>query len=150
MHEDIEGGQIYDRPPLPCCLAKSAVKAWGEWKLARSLPCSAALALTGSETTTLRTPWGMWSPVPEVSKGILYPHCTMHMTQRSAPIPDQAPENFDSLPAIFSGDCSEARTSNGGTSGAFMHRRRPNVRNVPALLLHGLFPYGRIARRNCL
>ena len=31
------------------------------------------------------------------------------------------PENFDSLPAIFSGDLSEARTSNGGTSGAYMH-----------------------------
>ena len=45
----------------------------------------------------------------------------MRMTQGSAPISDQAPENFDSLPAIFSGDWSEARTSNGGTSGAFMY-----------------------------
>ena len=44
----------------------------------------------------------------------------MRMTQGSAPISDQAPENFDSLPAIFSGDWSEARTCNGGTSGAFM------------------------------
>ena len=44
----------------------------------------------------------------------------MRMTQGSAPISDQAPENFDSLPAIFSGDWSEARTVNGGTSGAFM------------------------------
>ena len=42
----------------------------------------------------------------------------MRMTQGSAPISDQAPENFDSLPAIFSGDWSEARTVNGGTSGA--------------------------------
>ena len=39
----------------------------------------------------------MWSPVPEVSgggsvtKGILYPHCTMRMTQGSAPISDQPP-----------------------------------------------------------
>ena len=45
----------------------------------------------------------------------------MRMTQGSAPISDQALENFDSLPAIFSGDWSEARTSNGGTSGAFMN-----------------------------
>ena len=30
---------------------------------------SAALALTDSETTTLRTSWGMWSPVPEMSVG---------------------------------------------------------------------------------
>ena len=44
----------------------------------------------------------------------------MRITQGSAPISDQAPENFDSLPAIFSGDWSEVRTSNGGTSGAFM------------------------------
>ena len=43
----------------------------------------------------------------------------MRMTQGSAPISDHR-ENFDSLPAIFSGDWSEARTSNGGTSGAFM------------------------------
>ena len=39
----------------------------------------------------------------------------MRMTQGSAHISDQAPENFDSLPAILLGDWSEARTSNGGT-----------------------------------
>ena len=41
MHEDIEGGYIYERPPLPCCLGDKeqvAVKAWGEWSwLDRSL-----------------------------------------------------------------------------------------------------------------
>ena len=44
----------------------------------------------------------------------------MRMTQGSAPISDHR-ENFDSLPVILLGDWSEARTSNGGTSGAFMH-----------------------------
>ena len=34
----------------------------------------------------------------------------MHMTQGSAPISDQAPENFDSLPVILSGDWSEAQS----------------------------------------
>ena len=66
-----------------------------------------------------------------VTKGILYPHCMMRMTQRSVPISDQAPENFVSLLAIFSGDWSEARTSNGGTSGAFMQG------DVPTLSLFG-------------
>ena len=37
----------------------------------------------------------------------------MRITQGSAPISDQAPENFDSLPAIFSGDWSEALWSMG-------------------------------------
>ena len=63
----------------------------------------------------------------------------MHMTQGSAPISDHR-ENFDSLPAIFSGDWSEARTSNGGTSGAFMQDGVSSLMVTVVLLGNGLIP----------
>ena len=52
-------------PLLPWWQGKSGCKILGWVELARSLPCSTALAPTGSETTTLGTPWGMWSPVSD-------------------------------------------------------------------------------------
>ena len=71
------------------------------------------------------------------------------MTQESAPISDQAPpppppDNFDSILAIFSGDWSEVHTSNGGTSGAYMHagvrtsRTSRPFRSMPFSLFGGL------------
>ena len=158
MHEDIEGGQIYDRPPLPCCLAdkeQTAVKARvsGAGSIAPLFRSSCTDwfgddHLKDPKGYVVSCPWSLSGG--SVTKGILYPHCTMRMTQGSAPISDQAPENFDSLPAIFSGDWTEVCTVNGGTSGAFMHAGVRTSGTFRPFLLHGLFPYGRTARRKGL
>ena len=99
----------------------------------------------------------MWSLVPEAQwrqhhKGDLVPPLyDAHNPKVCTYLGPSPPENFDSLPAIFSGDWTEVRTVNGGTSGAFMHAGvRTSETFRPFFLLHGLFPYGRIARRKGL
>ena len=102
MHEDIEGGQIVwsaSTPLLPCEQGTIGCKSPGEWSwLDRSLvpqPCTDWL-----RDDHFRDPLGYVVSCPwslsggSVTKGILYPHCTMRMTQRSAPISDQAPREF--------------------------------------------------------
>ena len=102
MHKDIEGGQIIwsaSTPLLPCEQGTIGCKSPGEWSwLDRSLvpqPCTDWL-----RDDHFRDPLGYVVSCPwslsggSVTKGILYPHCTMRMTQRSAPISDQAPREF--------------------------------------------------------
>ena len=128
MHEDIEGGQIVWSASTPCCLAnkeQSAVKA-RESEVGSIAPLFRSLALTGSEMTTLGTPWGMWSLVPEVSvaaasqRDLVPPLYDAHDPKVCTYL-GPSPREFLIASRLFSRWLDRSRTLNGGTSGAFMH-----------------------------
>ena len=156
MHEDIEGGQIYDRPPLPCCLAnkEQSPRVSGAGSIT---PLFRSSCTDWFRDDHLKDPKGYVVSCPLKSqwrqrhKGDLVPPLyDAHDPRVCTYIGPSPPENFDRLPAIFSGDWTEVRTVNGGTSGAFMHAGVRMSGAFRPFLLHGLFPYGRIARRNGL
>ena len=159
MHENIEGGQIYDRPPLPCCLAnkeQSAVKARvsGAGSIA---PLFRSSCTDWFRDDHFKDPLGYVVSCPwslsggSVTKGILYPHCTMRMTQRSAPISDQAPPRILIASRLFSRVIGPkfVRLMGAPPVPSYTPASECQGRSGP-FLLHGLFPYGRIARRNGL
>ena len=110
MHEDIEGGQIYDRPPLPCCLANKEQSAdWScEWSwldhslvpqllhwLVQGRPLKGPQRVHG--LLSLKSQWR------QRHKGDLVPPLyDVHdprVCTYLGPSPPPPPENFDSLPA---------------------------------------------------
>ena len=148
----------YDRPPLPCCLVnkeQSAVKA-RESEVGSIAPLFRSSCTDWLRDDHLRTPWGMWSLVPEAQwrqrhKGDLVPPlydahnpkvCTY--LGPSPPPPPRiliasrlfsrviGPKFVQLMGAPPVPSCTPA-SERQGRSGPF--------------LLHGLFPYGRIARR---